>query len=72
MTKTEIALEKKVSKTDCKDKHESLEKMIDLKIQALEKLLIEKLKGVTWFNWVHLLGYISIIATLIGIFLKLK
>ncbi|HEY0090406.1 MAG TPA: hypothetical protein VGB37_16270 [Candidatus Lokiarchaeia archaeon] len=72
MTKTEILLQDKINKDDCKEKHDSLEKLIEVKIKSLERIIVEKLKSVTWFSWVHLGGYVSIIATLIAIFIKLK
>ncbi len=72
MTKTEIALQKKVDKDECKEKHTDFEKYFDEKIDSLKTLIEEKLKGMSWFNLVHLLGYISIVLALIGILMKTK
>lgn len=72
MTKTEIILQDKVNKEDCETKHKDFKTYLDEKMDSLEKLFVEKLKGVAWFNWIHLIGYVSIITTLIAIFVKLK
>ncbi len=72
MTKTEIALQEKVSEKECKERHDKLEKFIEVKMEGLKELFIEKLKGMAWFNIVHLIGYVSIVITLIAIYMKTK